>query len=420
MKTSATLPVVYAYPYTNWDMPPARQRYLMTALSQYTEVYYLDRPPGATRYRFGLPYAEPVSPSLTIIRNAFGLRYSRLRQYSERAAVALDAVHLHTLLRQRGVAKYIYWVGAPDPLLLQGMQCEHLVYDCIDPCFIPSEQEQFDRNELAIARAAKIVFCTAETLLVRCGAVNTASHLLPNACSPDEYPPERNPSLPLPAPLQNRGDRPVIGFMGTMDWRMDVETLAYAAQCLPEYTFALAGRVNYDQEERLRVLRALPNVVVLGTVSLGEGRAYTAAFTVGLILFVPGPMCDAVNPVKMYMYLAAGKPVVTTDLRETRTPGEPLVYATRTPDEFVAAIRRAVAEASDTSLREARVAFARQNTWDERARVAAYHLACQFPAPDAVAARRIPHPISLVAAGQNHHNSDNESGGFSPRAGNQQ
>src|SRR5439155_6779412 len=112
------------------------------------------------------------------------------------------------------------------------------------------------------------------------------------------------------------------------------------ARRLPQYTFALVGRVNWDQEDRVRPLRSLPNVILPGAVSVEEGRTYTAAFDVGLIPFLPGTVGDAINPVKMYMYLVAGKPVVTTWIRECRRHA-PYVAAAQTHEQFAAAIQAA-------------------------------------------------------------------------------
>jgi len=131
--------------------------------------------------------------------------------------------------------------------------------------------------------------------------------------------------------------------MGTFDGRVDAGILTEAARRIPEFTFALIGRINVDQEQRLKDLRSLHNVVMPGAVSVEEGRAYTAAFDVGLIPFIPNAMNDAINPVKMYMYLMAGKPVVSTWIRECRRHS-PCVRAAESVDDFVAAIREAIAE----------------------------------------------------------------------------
>jgi hypothetical protein len=116
-----------------------------------------------------------------------------------------------------------------------------------------------------------------------------------------------------------------------------------------------------------------------GQVSLAEGEAYTVHFDVGLIPFTAGEMCDAINPVKMWMYLAAGKPVVSTFLRECRRYA-PQVRTSTTPDEFVAAILSAVSDRSADAF-AARLELAEKNTWDQRARDAMSILRCNGLVP---------------------------------------
>jgi len=79
--------------------------------------------------------------------------------------------------------------------------------------------------------------------------------------------------------------------------------------------------------------------------------------------------------VKMYMYLAAGKPVVCTDCRECRRHG-PLVVAAPSRDAFVASIREAAEgdAAGEAGRVAARTALARANTWQDRAHQAAARL----------------------------------------------
>jgi hypothetical protein len=74
----------------------------------------------------------------------------------------------------------------------------------------------------------------------------------------------------------------------------------------------------------------------------------------------------------MYMYLTMGRPVVSTWVREC-VNNMPLVSATRTPEQFTEAIRKAVND-QDPALRAARMDFARQNTWQVRADTAIRYL----------------------------------------------
>lgn len=366
------LPIVYLYPGSTLKMDAARQTKITEALAEQTKVVFVQ----VAQYTHSIaqvptPTIREAGKNILLVENAMGYLKNRIGKRLGPVHGMLDGRNLHKLLRTHGIDEYVYWLSVPMPELLEGMRTDRLVYDCIDPCFIESEQARYDIAEARVAAQAKVVFCTADILLERMQKLHKKTFLLNNAASLENYSPEAVAGLPLPKPLQGR-PRPIVGYMGTTDWRVDAESVLAAARALPEYTFCIAGRVNQDQEHRVTALRALPNVVMPGSVSMEEGPAYNAAFDVGLIPYLPGEMGDAINPVKMYMYLTMGRPVVSTWVREC-VNNMPLVSATRTPEEFTEAIRKAVND-QDPALREARMAFARKNTWHVRGETAIRHL----------------------------------------------
>jgi glycosyltransferase involved in cell wall biosynthesis len=151
-------------------------------------------------------------------------------------------------------------------------------------------------------------------------------------------------------------DGPVALWVGAVDRRVDTEALAACARDLgPEWTIVLAGPV-VDQTP-LETLAPLPNVLVRGWHPRSEILAMVDAARVCLLPHVKNDVTQAMSPLKLYEYLAAGKPTVATDLPPIRgisdrvllvPPGAPyapaVVAASRLPDpspEEVAAFRRA-------------------------------------------------------------------------------
>ena len=366
------LPIVYLYPGSTLKSDVSRQTKLTEALAEHTTVVFVQIAPYTHSIaKVPAPTIRQVGKNMLLVENAMGYLNNRIGKRLGPVHGMLDGRNLHMLLRAHGIDEYIYWLSVPLPEMLEGMRTDRLVYDCIDPCLIESEQARYDVAEAQVAAQSKVVFCTAEILLERMQKLHKRTFLLNNATAIESYAPEVVAGLPLPKLLQGL-PRPIVGYMGTTDWRVDVESVLAAARALPEYTFCIAGRVNQDQEHRVTALRALPNVVMPGSISMEEGPAYNTAFDVGLIPYVPGYIGDAINPVKMYMYLTMGKPVVTTWVRECRN-NMPLVSATQTPEAFTEAIRQGATEKDDT-LRNARIAFARKNTWQVRGETAIRYL----------------------------------------------
>jgi hypothetical protein len=92
---------------------------------------------------------------------------------------------------------------------------------------------------------------------------------------------------------------------------------------------------------------------------------------VALIPYVLGPMVQFIYPTKLNDYLGAGLPVVSTCLPELDGCPEDIVTRVGSPDAFIAAVERLLPLRHDRAAIERRVAFARDNSWEARARTIA-------------------------------------------------
>jgi glycosyltransferase involved in cell wall biosynthesis len=163
---------------------------------------------------------------------------------------------------------------------------------------------------------------------------------------------------PVPADLAAL-PRPIIGFAGSIYDRIDFGMLDQVAAAFPGGSVVLVGPVE-GPAPRFRQA----NVHLLGVRPYRELPAYVQAFDVGLIPYVLNRETIAVDPLKLLEYLAAGIPVVSTDLPEIRQRGE-VVSIAGTRDDFVAAVLGALAHPRNT--RAERQALAREHGWDRRA-----------------------------------------------------
>ena len=103
----------------------------------------------------------------------------------------------------------------------------------------------------------------------------------------------------------------------------------------------------------------------MGPRPYAEVPALVRAFRVGLIPFRRTPLTEAVNPVKLYEYAAAGVPCVTTRFSDEVDGWGEAARVASTPEEFVAAARKVLAAPVDSAPL---IAFARRHDWNEIAR----------------------------------------------------
>ena len=158
-------------------------------------------------------------------------------------------------------------------------------------------------------------------------------------------------------------ERPLVGFVGAVDDHVWTAAIVAVADRLERGTVVIVGDVNIDAS----TLRH-PRIELIGRRPFDSVPAYVAAFDCCLIPFVANRLTEAVNPIKLREYLAAGRPVVATRLPEVE-PYADVVSLADTPGEFAEAVIRSVVDAGSDAdeqraRRRARVAG---ETWDAAA-----------------------------------------------------
>jgi GT2 family glycosyltransferase/glycosyltransferase involved in cell wall biosynthesis len=164
--------------------------------------------------------------------------------------------------------------------------------------------------------------------------------------------------------------RKVVGYYGAIAEWFDVELLTFLAEKNPDVLFLLVGRDTVDAK---RKLSRLANVIFTGEVPYRDLPHYLYGFDVCILPFRVLPLTLATNPVKVYEYLAAGRPVVAADLPEMRQ-FEGCVRVANQYEDFHEELVAALGERERHDMVELRRAFARNQTWNHRARDLIKHL----------------------------------------------
>jgi GT2 family glycosyltransferase len=172
--------------------------------------------------------------------------------------------------------------------------------------------------------------------------------------------------------------RRVIGYYGAIaDW-FDADLVEKLAQRFPNDLILLVGADSAGVQDRLR---SYGNVMFTGEVKYDKLPYYLYAFDVCLLPFKVIPLTLATNPVKVYEYLSAGKPVVCVDLPEI-TQFEGLVTTAGTHETFLDGVAAALENPGDGEAVEKRRQFAAEQTWTHRVEKLARHLE-SMPRPKA-------------------------------------
>ncbi len=188
-------------------------------------------------------------------------------------------------------------------------------------------------------------------------------HIVPNGV---EYERFAATAMERPKDLPKDG-RPIVGYTGSVYPWFDTELVATAAAAIGDAHFVIIGPIHPDIRAAVDRLRSLKNVHVLGRRPYEQVPAYVRHFAAGMIPFRRTRLTEAVNPVKLYEYSAAGVQTVTTLFSDELHDLGDLIAIARTDTDFVRMISTAIAAPPDPTRTARLQAFARDNDWDKRA-----------------------------------------------------
>jgi glycosyltransferase involved in cell wall biosynthesis len=227
-----------------------------------------------------------------------------------------------------------------------------VAFDCMDDFAAFGDHGDLGDEERALAQRADLVIASSRLLYERLAPLNPRALLLNNGCDPEHFGPASVRAA--------RSGPPVVGFFGGIHEWFDAPLVAELARLRPTWHFRLIGD-TYGAD--LGDLPRLPNVSLLGEAAYEALPRLASQFDAGIVPFRDTPLTRAADPVKAYEMLAAGLPVVATDLPELRRLAPPVALAA-TAEEFAARIEDSLAEPPEAARR--RREFARRHSWVER------------------------------------------------------
>ncbi len=267
-----------------------------------------------------------------------------------------------------------YLTTLPDPVLwaftynysqreLYPKKCR-VVYDWIDDLSVfPYDQEMLLRCHERALREATVVVSVARKLHAAAAHLRPDAIYLPNAVDFDHFArPAAEADDPALRRLRAEG-KPIAGYYGALASWFDYPLLAAVAARRPDWNFLLIGP-DYDGSLPGQPLLHRPNVSWIGPRPYDQLPAYLQAMTCAMIPFQLNDITLATSPLKLYEYLAGGKPVITTAMPECQA--HPEVRIVHDVLDFAAALDEARRDAEDAGRREAYRTVGRVNSWETR------------------------------------------------------
>lgn len=219
-------------------------------------------------------------------------------------------------------------------------------------------------REKELIASCDFVVATSRTLVSRLEESGKPTFFIPNAVDYRLF--GQAPKAMVPEEMRLL-KRPVIGFAGIMSRHsFDPNLILWLSERHSDWEFAIIGR-KIDRAPDLSMLEKAKNVHFIKYQPIENLPQYLAAMDVCLIPWAQTEWTKSAFSLKLFEYLAVGKPVVASWTDEY-IPYKDLIYMARNYEEFEACISRALKE-NDQGLTKLRKELAKANSWDQRSEV---------------------------------------------------
>lgn len=364
----------------DWSGDPLSKKHVMTRLAKNNRVLWVNslgnRAPRASARdmkrivdklgKFAAHLSagpQQVAPNIhTITPIAIPNYRSNLARKVNEVAVAST---VKSAMKALGFARPLVYSFVPaSAWVARKLGESHVVYHCVD------EYSQFDgagaeiaELEAELIRKSDLVITCSTPLQNSKSKLNPRCVLVRHGVEQAHFARALDPATEIPADVREL-PRPLFGFYGLVAEWVDLEAMARVAEAWPHGSVVIVGEHNNANPAGLARLRALANVHFLGRKPYAALPGYCKAFDVALLPFVKNELTENANPLKLREYLAAGLPVVSTDIPEARAVADRGVYLADGADAFVTRVGEALSGGAGPN-RARSDAMARES-WDEK------------------------------------------------------
>jgi hypothetical protein len=370
-------PDIFIFPIIDWHFRIQRPQHVARELAALGHrVFYFSTRPKGNVSEPGYEVEEVPEPGvfLCTLHHAG----SDVSIYTDRMPEAMRLSLLDSLLRlmddcRVGAAAAIVDLPFWGSLARSVPGCA-VIYDCMDHhAGFSTHTPEAAEEERLLLETADAVVTSSRWLSEHVGRVRPNT-LIRNGAQVQAF------SRATPRPGVSAQGHKVVGYVGAIAEWFDLPLVVAAAKAYPDWDFVLVGNTHGCDTSPAD---GVPNIRFLGERPYREIPGWVAAFDVCLIPFRLTELIQATNPVKVYEYLSAGKPVVATALPELEPLGD-LVHVAGDEAHFLQALGRAMEEADDEVLAQRRRRWAMEQDWSRRARAFEDLIQAQFPTASVV------------------------------------
>ncbi|RYM06505.1 glycosyltransferase family 1 protein [Sporolactobacillus sp. THM7-7] len=287
---------------------------------------------------------------------------------------------LHHLQHFQDRCHFFLWYTFPGfPLLADLFPWDRVIYDCSDLWTSPIggqtsfvariRQQVIAQAEMRIINGADIIFCTSDYLrrqVIQKAGMDKARqvHTFENGVEFDLFAGEARADGVIPEGFSGT----VLGYIGGIKPKLDFKLVQQAAEKKRDWLFLFVGPDGTGGRGDFQQLLHEENVRWVGSVPPRDVPKYMNHIDIGMMPYKASPYNEAVFPLKLFEFLASGKPAVGVRLPSTEKYVRDGVYAhvdSNDPEAFIRTCEQLVSVKNREDLIHERVHLAQTKDWTE-------------------------------------------------------
>jgi glycosyltransferase involved in cell wall biosynthesis len=349
--------------HVRWDFLWQRPQQILSRLALHAPVLVIEQPVFHTeRVMARLELSSPATNVTRAVPHLPGSLSAQVDHAIEMIrSLAVAATSPGGALEERFDAPVQwFYTPAPAPAMLGAFDEVGVVYECMEEASRhPFVAPGMDERERLLLRHADLVF-TNGTRLYEAKRLEHANVQLVG-CGVDvvRFGRARLASTPLPRDLEGLAG-PLVGYVGVIDSRVDFELLALLADARPDVTIVMVGPVLPSVTPHLP---ERPNIAWLGAKPYDDLPAYVKAFAGCIMPYAVTDATDHINPTTALEYMAAGKPIVSTAIRDVVGQLRSVVRVAESREAFVRDVGAAITRPDARAIARGHE-LARRSSWE--------------------------------------------------------
>jgi glycosyltransferase involved in cell wall biosynthesis len=342
------------FSHLRWTFVYQRPQHIMSRFARYQRVFFIEEAKFGSREKLMIQFIDNVTIVIPHLKHGLTKQEIMERQ----------VVLLNRLMSKMKIEGFCLWYYTPMAIpFTRHLKPELVIYDSMD------ELTAFKFASRSLAKLEKELFAKADLIFTggvslhnRKRHTHTNIHLFPSSVDASHFSKARTKSK-QPADQKTIAN-PRFGFFGVIDERFDLKLLSEISRRKPNWQFIIVGPVVKISLSRLP---KRTNITYLGIKKYDDLPRYIAGWDIAFIPFAINKATEFISPTKTPEYLAAGKPVISTPIKDVVTSYgvNNLVTIVATTEEFIEAGEKELKKTSRKRWLKKVDTFLNNTSWEQ-------------------------------------------------------